>query len=90
MYRNEGIRKVAIIDFDVHHGNGTEEIIRKLVPSVEKGHVRTPFAVGELVSTKYRPWLDENDLQDVFFASTHGYGPRGLEFVDQVKRFPRA
>jgi acetoin utilization deacetylase AcuC-like enzyme len=24
MYRNEGIQKIAIIDFDVHHGNGTE------------------------------------------------------------------
>lgn len=82
MYRNEGIRKVAIIDFDVHHGNGTEEIIRKLVPNVEKGTVRTPFAIGELVSTKYTPWLDESDIQDVFFASTHGYGPRGLEFAD--------
>jgi acetoin utilization deacetylase AcuC-like enzyme len=22
------IKKVAIIDFDVHHGNGTEEIVR--------------------------------------------------------------
>lgn len=82
MYRNEGIRKVAIIDFDVHHGNGTEEIVRRLVPSVEKASVRTPFAIGELVSKKYMPWLDESDIQDVFFASTHGYGPRGLEFLD--------
>jgi len=82
MYRNEGIRKIAIVDFDVHHGNGTEEIIRRLVPSVEKGTVRTPFAIGELVATKFRPWLDETDIQDVFFASTHGYGPRGVDFVD--------
>ena len=22
------VRKVAIVDFDIHHGNGTEEIIR--------------------------------------------------------------
>eukprot|EP00536_Pseudo-nitzschia_multiseries_P008862 jgi/Psemu1/257624/estExt_Genewise1Plus.C_2340034 len=46
MYRNEGIQKIAIVDFDVHHGNGTEEIVRQLVPT------------------------------NVFFASTHGYGPR--------------
>mmetsp|Transcript_7843 Transcript_7843/g.15686 ORF Transcript_7843/g.15686 Transcript_7843/m.15686 type:complete len:640 (+) Transcript_7843:47-1966(+) len=26
----EGIDKVAIIDFDVHHGNGTEEIVRTI------------------------------------------------------------
>jgi acetoin utilization deacetylase AcuC-like enzyme len=82
MYRNEGIRKIAIIDFDVHHGNGTEEIIRQLVPNVEKATVRTPFAVGEFASSHYRPWLDETDVQDVFFASTHGYGPRGAEFED--------
>jgi acetoin utilization deacetylase AcuC-like enzyme len=82
MYRNEGIRRIAIVDFDVHHGNGTEEIIRQLVPAVEKTTLRTPFAVGELAAPKYRPWLDETDVQDVFFASTHGYGPRGLEFSD--------
>lgn len=78
MYRNDGIRKVAIIDFDVHHGNGTEEIIRQLVPTIESAVVRTPFAVGELSTPKYRPWLDETDVNDVFFASTHGYGGRAL------------
>jgi len=82
MYRNEDIRKIAIIDFDVHHGNGTEEIIRQLVPTVEKSVVRTPFAVGELGIRKYRPWLDETDVENVFFASAHGYGPRGIEFAD--------
>jgi len=82
MYRNENIRKVAIIDFDVHHGNGTEEIIRQLVPTVEKSIIRTPFAIGELGVKNYRPWLDETDVQNVFFASAHGYGPRGIEFAD--------
>jgi acetoin utilization deacetylase AcuC-like enzyme len=82
MYRNDGIRKIAIVDFDVHHGNGTEEIIRQLVPTVEKSIVRTPFAVGELGVPRYRPWLDETDVHNVFFASTHGYGPRGIEFAD--------
>ncbi len=24
------IRKVAIVDFDVHHGNGTEDVVRAL------------------------------------------------------------
>jgi acetoin utilization deacetylase AcuC-like enzyme len=81
MYRNEGIRKIAIVDFDVHHGNGTEEIIRQLIPNAEKAVVRTPFAVGELSASHYRPWLDETDVHDVFFASTHGYGPRGVEFA---------
>jgi acetoin utilization deacetylase AcuC-like enzyme len=77
MYRNEGIRKIAIIDFDVHHGNGTEAIIRQLVPQTEKSTIRTPFAFGEISSSTYKPWLDETDIQNVFFASTHGYGNRG-------------
>eukprot|EP00980_Cylindrotheca_fusiformis_P021196 scaffold8150_cov118-Cylindrotheca_fusiformis.AAC.5 len=85
MYRNEGIQKIAIVDFDVHHGNGTEEIIRQLVPAVEKSIVRTPFAVGELAAPRYRPWLDESDIHNVFFASTHGYGPRGIEFADTTQ-----
>ena len=79
MYRNEGIHKVAIVDFDVHHGNGTEEIIRQLVPNTEKSVFKTPFAMGELSTSTYRPWLDETDIQNVFFASTHGYGNRGFE-----------
>ncbi|GKY96269.1 hypothetical protein MPSEU_000586400 [Mayamaea pseudoterrestris] len=77
MYRHDGIKKIAIIDQDVHHGNGSEEIIRQLVPRTEKATIRTPFARGELQTSTYRPWLDETDIQNVFFASTHGYGPRG-------------
>ena len=29
------VKKVAIVDFDVHHGNGTEETVRWLQPSLE-------------------------------------------------------
>ena len=79
MYRNDGIKKVAMIDFDVHHGNGTEEIVRQLTPINEQSVVRTPFAVASFHSSSYKPWLDENDVNDVFFASTHGYGPRDRE-----------
>mmetsp|Transcript_44245 Transcript_44245/g.53142 ORF Transcript_44245/g.53142 Transcript_44245/m.53142 type:complete len:506 (+) Transcript_44245:849-2366(+) len=79
MYRNDGIKRVAIIDFDVHHGNGTEEIVKYLIPNVESSTIRTPFAEGTLRAPKYKPWLDENDVKDVFFASTHGYGPRSAQ-----------
>lgn len=79
MYRNEGIQRIAIIDFDVHHGNGTEEVIRQLVPNTERTPFRTPYALGELSHSTYRPWLDETDIQNVFFASTHGYGNRGFD-----------
>lgn len=78
MYRNDGIKKVAIIDFDVHHGNGTEAVIRNLVPSMDKAMIRLPFALGSIEVPRYRPWLDETDIENVFFASAHGYGPRQL------------
>mmetsp|Transcript_19939 Transcript_19939/g.32526 ORF Transcript_19939/g.32526 Transcript_19939/m.32526 type:complete len:574 (+) Transcript_19939:207-1928(+) len=81
MYRNDGIKKIAIIDFDVHHGNGTEEIVRQLTPVVEHAMIRTPFAVGGLHASTYKPWLDENDINEVFFASTHGYGPRDRQLL---------
>ncbi len=29
----QGVARVAIVDFDVHHGNGTEEVVRNLRPS---------------------------------------------------------
>ena len=90
VYRHAGIKKIAIIDFDVHHGNGTEEIIRQLVPTTERAFVKAPFAVGELSSNRYRPWLDETDINDVFFASTHGYGPRGSEFLGESSCCPRS
>jgi len=81
MYRNDGIKKIAIIDFDVHHGNGTEEIVRHLTPNVEHSMIRTPFSVGGLHSSTYKPWLDERDVNEVFFASTHGYGPRDRQLL---------
>lgn len=81
MYRNDGIKKIAIIDFDVHHGNGTEEIVRQLTPNVEHAIIRTPFAVGGLHASTYKPWLDECDVNEVFFASTHGYGPRDRQLI---------
>ena len=40
--------------------------------AVEKAVIRAPFAFGELTSHQYRPWLDENDKNDLLFASTHG------------------
>jgi len=85
MYRNDGIKKIAIIDFDVHHGNGTEEIVRQLVPNIEKATVRTPFATGQFETSRYRPWLDETDMDNVFFASSHGFGPRDLRLADQLE-----
>jgi len=76
------IHKVAIIDFDIHHGNGTEAIVRHLkcklnrVDKVETVSLRgfsTRISVNGPPTCK--PWLDpESDAESVFFASVHGYG----------------
>lgn len=68
------IRKVAIVDFDVHHGNGTEALVRNLSPSVQEESFQTPFAKGTVSTPMYKPWLDSSDPSNVFFASIHGYG----------------
>ena len=85
MYRNERLKKVAIIDFDVHHGNGTKEIIRQLTPNVKRATVRMSFASASFETSHYQHWLDETYIQNVFFASTHRYGPRNLKFVDHLQ-----
>ncbi|KFH11713.1 histone deacetylase HDAC5 [Toxoplasma gondii MAS] len=35
-YSRKGIRRIAIVDFDVHHGNGTEQIIRNVGMKIRK------------------------------------------------------
>ena len=82
----DAVRRVAILDFDVHHGNGTEAIVRNLVPSVKTHKVSAPFlaAASTLSVPSLRPWLNEDDADNVFFASVHGYeatpGPGGGVF----------
>ena len=36
-----------------------------------------PFsAIATMTKATYAPWLNENDADEIFFASTHGYGSR--------------
>jgi acetoin utilization deacetylase AcuC-like enzyme/ankyrin repeat protein len=70
----ESITRVAIVDFDVHHGNGTDAIVRNLTPNQIKTNIETSFATGKLSSWSYKPWLDEEDIKNVLFISTHAYG----------------
>ena len=80
----EVVKKVAIVDFDVHHGNGTEETIRWLKPSVKRvDQDLGGFGFGEMCLPQYKPWFGENDTENVMFVSVHGYGPqeRGLEHM---------
>jgi acetoin utilization deacetylase AcuC-like enzyme/ankyrin repeat protein len=76
VHRHNGVKKVAIVDFDVHHGNGTEAIVENLVPITLKTEIKTPFCTGSLNSTSYAPWLGEDDAKHVLFVSVHGYGKK--------------
>ncbi len=65
------IQRIAIIDFDIHHGNGTEAIIRNLIHHKERYPL--PSSWHSIEYDSYRPWREENDLENVFFSSIHLY-----------------
>lgn len=76
VHRHSGIKKVAILDFDVHHGNGTEACVANTAPSLDTFEFATPYGKGTQTFPVYKPWNDENDKDHVFFASVQGYGPK--------------
>jgi acetoin utilization deacetylase AcuC-like enzyme/ankyrin repeat protein len=76
VYRHQGVKRVAIVDFDVHHGNGTEACVKNLLPSVQRAQLDAPFCEVQLATPVYKPWLNEEDGDNVFFASIHGFGKR--------------
>ena len=65
-------KKVAIIDFDVHHGNGTEEIVQLLNEKKFSCSTSSP-SLGEVTMSKTmtHPWYDFNDAENVLFISLH-------------------
>ena len=80
-YRNE-IKKIAIVDFDVHHGNGSEEIIQMLKGKAFK-HTTQTEKMGTFINKQYKRlnWLDFDDAKNILFISTHLY------FEDNPKLF---
>ena len=70
------INRVAIVDFDVHHGNGTEACVRALRPQCVVTPIVSDVVEGSLTSWTYKPWRDASDPENVMFVSTHGFGPR--------------
>jgi acetoin utilization deacetylase AcuC-like enzyme len=67
--RNSDKIRVAIIDIDIHHGNGTEAIVRNLQPHSEPLPLPSSWAPQWIES--YKPWLDESDARDTFFGSVN-------------------
>mmetsp|Transcript_25459 Transcript_25459/g.44294 ORF Transcript_25459/g.44294 Transcript_25459/m.44294 type:complete len:698 (-) Transcript_25459:62-2155(-) len=68
------IKRVAIVDIDVHHGNGTQAILENLRPNKVSNKLQLDFATAEVKTYAYKPWLSDNDFDNVVFFSSHGYG----------------
>ncbi|KAK1936072.1 putative histone deacetylase [Babesia divergens] len=79
IYANKGIRKIAIIDFDIHHGNGTDQIVRNIGPRTVKCRHGTNGTRSEGPNAPQNGhqlwfgWRDVNDREEVFFSSIHAY-----------------
>ena len=81
VHRNK-IKRVAIVDFDVHHGNGTEACVSSVTPTVLEQRLNiggndgsgTYAFQGSVKSHKFKPWFDVNDSEAILFASCQGYG----------------
>lgn len=72
-YRDQGVKKIAIVDFDVHHGNGTEELVRLLTKQNLAFKNDNNICSVTINKKMCRPWVDFNDAKDVLFVSVHGY-----------------
>jgi acetoin utilization deacetylase AcuC-like enzyme len=62
------LSRVAIVDFDVHNGDGTASIVRALRPHVQE---RRLGPMSRISSPCFKPWVDSDDADKVFFASLH-------------------
>ncbi len=56
-------------DFDVHHGQGTQANVQSCIPTVLRLPLHTSMFDGTVRVPSYKPWLDEEDQENVFFAS---------------------
>lgn len=66
--------KVAIVDFDVHHGNGTQELIKNLTGNNKiKFKKESMFGNYQAEINICTPWLNFEDKKEILFISLHGY-----------------
>ncbi|KAF6259471.1 Arginase/deacetylase [Scenedesmus sp. NREL 46B-D3] len=82
VHRHAGIQRVAILDFDVHHGNGTRACVSNTAPGTLRVPFTTPLSEGVHVYHTYQPWFDVDDDDNVLFASVQGYGPKAASMPD--------
>ena len=86
-YRND-IKKIVIFDFDVHNGNGTQEIVQMLDNKIFEKKFKYD-KVCELTTKKIKQinWSDEDDAKNVLFISTHIYDPEKNNFYPYEGNF---
>lgn len=63
-----GLKKVAILDFDVHHGNGTQACVGAVMPFNRTETWGTLHSKGSITTPVFRPWLDWDDNTNIFFG----------------------
>ncbi|OQR89728.1 histone deacetylase [Thraustotheca clavata] len=73
-FKHRGINRIAILDFDAHHGNGSEECLKQLTPRTKLFNFDTPYGSSSQTVHQYKPWRNDQDIDNVFFCSVHGYG----------------
>lgn len=85
--------RIAIVDIDVHHGNGTEACVRNLSPSMQP--LPLPSSWHPRYEASYKPWLDDDDAKETFFGSIQlfmgqefypGSGQDSISKYDDVTR----
>jgi acetoin utilization deacetylase AcuC-like enzyme len=74
--RQAGARKVAVVDFDVHHGNGTQALFQAnpnlffasihQLPGWPGTGLSTETGVGNIVNVPVRPYADPRDWREGF------------------------
>lgn len=68
----------------MHHGNGTQACLARVVPHQVQYALHTPLSEGSMTFPAFHPWLDDDDRDNLLFAR------HGFLSVDVVPHFPQA
>ena len=71
----------------MHHGNGTQACLARVLPQVVQYSVSTPLSDGSLRFQTYHPWLNEEDADNIIFARLASLSSICAEYC---KPFPSA
>jgi hypothetical protein len=61
--------------------------VSSVVPSQQRFSFKTPLSEGVQTFQVWRPWLDGNDADNIFFASVQGYGPKVRLFTYNIHMY---